>query len=185
MFMFVNTSINLSGIVRNLSPVSCNGRSKRFCGNLVCWDSYYLSLIGRPRNFQMCNGRSRERNGGYQWAERVQPYFWTLRWAAEGRAVSISSGTLKLKKIQNILIMIRMSPWSPIWAQASLSTTGQMALTVNHRGVPMAATSPQTQPLSTQGQPAAAPATSPQGQLIAYRLAFAVVDAQSTAHVRA
>jgi len=79
-----------------------------------------------------------------------------------------------------------MSPWSPIWAQASLSTTRQMALTVNHRGVPM--------PASTQGQPAAAPATSPQGQLIAYRLArigipyrlaLAFLDAQSTAHVRA
>ena len=34
-----------------------NGRSKRFCGNLVCWDSYYLSLIGRPRNFQRSKGR--------------------------------------------------------------------------------------------------------------------------------
>ena len=37
----------------------------------------------------------RRRQGGDQGAARVQPYFWFLRWATEGRAVSISSATLE------------------------------------------------------------------------------------------
>ena len=68
-----------------------------------------------------------------------------------------------------------MMSWLPIWAQAAWSTTRRMAHTVNLRGVPIQAspqgqpaaapaTSPQGQPTSMQGQPAAAPVTSPQGQ---------------------
>ena len=173
--VLVNCSIHRRGIRGNTRPRLCKLRSKRFWGAWVCGHSYRLSLISLSSSTMSPEPES------HQCKEREG----TRHHPCKARSITdrqcINSGTRggKLTKIQNTL-------WSPIWAQASLLTTRQMALTVNHRGVPM--------PASTQGQPAAAPATSPQGQLVAYRLArigiqyrlaLAFLDAQSTAHVRA
>ena len=162
-----NCSTDRRCLRRYARPSWWKVRSKRFWDASVIGTSYQWLLIGKSV------GRIGSHFDRHQCKEREGA---TLLHPCKSISITgrqrINSGTRggKLTKIQNTL-------WPPIWAQALLLTTRQMALTVNHRGVPM--------PASTQGQPAAAPATSPQGQLIAYRLAFAFVDAQSTAHVRA
>ena len=60
---------------------------------------YKIGMLGLIESFTYWRiqklSHVHQAQGGDQGAERVQPNFWFLRWATEGRAVSISSATLE------------------------------------------------------------------------------------------